>query len=411
MTATDSRPVAAPPADPSAASAVWIVARREITERARDRSFAVSTVTTVVLILGIILVPRLLGFDGTTRYEIGVVGETADLGAAVIATGAAFGSEVELARFDDVAAAEAAVTAGEVEVALLPTAGGGGVELVSETAPGPTLRALLDATWRARSQQEAAAAAGLDAQQAAAVLDPPPLGTRTLQGESREDLVGVAFVGMFILYGQLFGYGVWIAMGIVEEKSTRVVEVLLSALRPRQLLAGKILGIGVLALGQLLLIAGIGLAAVAATGVVELPPGTFAQLGQVVLWFVLGFSFYACMFAMAGALVSRQEEVQNVMTPLTMLILVSFFSAFAALNDPGGLIARTASFIPFSAPLTMPLRVAAGQAAGWEVALSIACIVVASLALVPLAARVYQGAILRTGARVRLADAWRGAQR
>jgi ABC-2 type transport system permease protein len=215
----------------------------------------------------------------------------------------------------------------------------------------------------------------------------------------------VAAIRMMVLYGQLFGYGMWVASGIVEEKSTRVVEVLLSSTEPRHLLAGKIVGMGALGLAQLLLTAGVGLAAVLATGLVDLPPGTLGLLAQVVLWFVLGYAFYSCAFAMTGAIVPRQEELQNAMTPLMMVIFVSFFAAFAALQDPGGTIAQIASLVPFSAPLTMPIRVAAGQVAAWEIAGAVAGTVAVAVALVPLAGRVYAGAVLRTGSRVKLRHA------
>jgi ABC-2 type transport system permease protein len=387
-----------------AREAIWLVARRELVERGRDRSFLISTVTVVVIVLAVVLMPRLLGFDGPTTYDVGVVDGTTALGEDVAAVAGVFDAEVELVPFADAAAAEAAAGEGDVHVALLP----GPQAVTDSTIPG-TLSAILQAAWQTRAQADAAADAGLDPAQAQQILQPPPLDIRVLDGEDRSETAGIAFIGMLVLYGQLFGYGMWVAMGIVEEKSTRVIEVLLSAIRPGHLLAGKILGIGALAFAQLLLIAGIGLGAVTVTGLIDLPPGTFPLLGQILLWFLLGFSFYACAFAMAGALVPRQEELQNAMTPVTMIVFVSFFASFAALNDPGGTIARVASLLPPSAPLAMPIRVALGQAATWEVIAAIALTVLAALALIPLAARVYRGAVLRTGSRVKLREALRSA--
>ena len=188
-----------------------------------------------------------------------------------------------------------------------------------------------------------------------------------------------------------------------------MVEVILSTVSARQLLAGKVMGIGVVAMFQLLLTVGAALAAVVLTGFVELPEAAWPAIWSVLGWFLLGFTFYAALFAAAGSLVSRQEELQNVTTPLTMVVLVGFFLAFAALNDPSSTLARVASFIPPVAPMVMPARITLGEVAPWEVVAS-AAVCLASIAVsIPLAARLYRGAILRTGTRVQLFEAWRAA--
>lgn len=122
---------------------------------------------------------------------------------------------------------------------------------------------------------------------------------------------------------------------------------------------------------------------------------------------MLGYAFYACAFAMCGALVSRQEELQNAITPLTLSIFASLFLAFVALSAPGGMVAQIASFVPPVAPMVMPVRVTLGEVAAWEVAASVAVMLASIGGMVLLAGRVYQGAILRTGARVKIRDALR----
>lgn len=379
---------------------VRLVARREFVERIKDKSFAISTVTIVGIVLAVVLLPALFGYDGGPRASIGVVDDTAAFGATLDDQAEAFGLQVTIEQFNGAAAAEQAVDDGDLAAAVLP-----GPELVTDGTPSPQLATLIQTVWAAQARQAAVEAAGLDRHAAEQLLAPPPLPHRTLGEETDTRLIGVAAIAMMVLYGQLFGYGMWVASGIVEEKSTRVVEVLLSSTRPRHLLAGKILGIGALGLLQLLLTAGLGLGAVLATGLVDLPPGTTALLAQVVLWFVLGYAFYSCAFAMTGAIVPRQEELQNAMTPLMMVIFVSFFAAFAALQDPAGAVAQIASLVPFSAPLTMPIRMAAGTVAGWEIAVAVTGTLTVAVALVPLAGRVYQGAVLRTGSRVKLRHA------
>ena len=187
-------------------------------------------------------------------------------------------------------------------------------------------------------------------------LNPPALKVTTVEPVDPEaDRKGTfAFIAVLALYAQLLTFGYLLASGVVEEKASRVVEVLLATIRPRDLLAGKIIGLGVLGFGQTLIIAAAGLAAATATGALDVDGDIVVAAALAVGWFVLGYAFYAGLFACAGALVPRQEELQSSMTPLTMIILFSFFASFAVLDNPDGTFARVTSFIPFSAPMIMP---------------------------------------------------------
>jgi ABC-2 type transport system permease protein len=188
-----------------------------------------------------------------------------------------------------------------------------------------------------------------------------------------------------------------------------VVEILLSAIRPRQLLAGKIVGIGLLGIVQLAFIATFAIVLSVVTGALELP-GTAIGIALVVLaWFVLGFAFYAGLFAVSGSLVSRMEELQNAMVPINLIIFVSFFISIGALENPDSPLSVAASILPFSSALAMPVRIALGSATAPQIALSVALLVAGTAALVPLSARLYSGAVLKTGTRVKLRDAWRAA--
>jgi ABC-2 type transport system permease protein len=196
-----------------------------------------------------------------------------------------------------------------------------------------------------------------------------------------------------------------VALGVVEEKSSRVVELLLATLRPWQLLAGKVIGIGLLGLGQLVLTGVVGIAAAVGTGAVDVPSGILGVAGQVLVWFLLGFAFYACLFAALASLVSRQEEVQNVTTPLSVLLLGSFFLAIAALSSPDSALVRVGSIVPPFSTMVMPIRWAAGEAPLWQLGLAVLLMVLAVVALIRFAGRVYAGAVLRSGPRVKLSDA------
>jgi ABC-2 type transport system permease protein len=201
----------------------------------------------------------------------------------------------------------------------------------------------------------------------------------------------------------LLTYGGWVGMGVLEEKSSRVVEVVLSAVRPAELLAGKVVGIGVLGLAQLALVGGVGLLSAVLAGS-DAPPSAPGAVGLVLLWFVLGFAFYSCAFAVAGSAASRQEDAQSVMGPLYVLLVVSYLVAQAAQTDPDSALARVSSFVPALAPLTAPSRVLLRHAPLSEVLASVALTVIGTLVLVRLAGRLYGGAVLRFGPKLRLRE-------
>jgi ABC-2 type transport system permease protein len=173
--------------------------------------------------------------------------------------------------------------------------------------------------------------------------------------------------------------------------------VLLATVRPSQLLRGKILGIGVLGLLQLFLIGLIGLVAAQVAGSLDFPAGVVATIGLVLLWFMIGFFFYAGLFAVAGAVVSRQEDLQTTMTPLTIVIVGSFFIGINAIQDPGSTLAQVASLLPPSAPLVMPTRLVLGETGPVGAVLSAAISIGTTIAFVPIATRIYSRAVLRTG--------------
>jgi ABC-2 type transport system permease protein len=185
--------------------------------------------------------------------------------------------------------------------------------------------------------------------------------------------------------------------------------VLLSAIRARHLLAGKVIGLGLLGLGQLLTVVVLGLLAATAAGAVDIDGDVLMAAGLALVWFVVGYAFYACLFACGGALVPRQEELQSVTTPLTLILLISFFVSFAVLDNPDGTLAHVTSFIPMTAPITMPARIALGAASPLEIAGALVVTLGCAVLLIPLAGRIYSGAVLRTGSAVKLREAWRAA--
>jgi ABC-2 type transport system permease protein len=390
---------------------IRLTAGRELVERTRrDRSFLISTLVTLGILVAIIFIPKLLGAGDPEEFDVGLVGPASQpLGQVLTAQGEAVDVQVHVRQPADAAAAEAAVRDGSLDLAVID-----GRELVAEAEVDEQLNVLVQGASRAVRAQQTLQAAGVGPGEIQAALAPPPLPVRSLEpvDEDARSKRAIATVAVFLLYGQLIGYCFTVAMGVVEEKSTRVIEVLLAAVRPVQLLAGKIIGIGLVGLIQLAIIAAVGLAVAVPAGAITLPPDAAGTIASVLLWFLLGYAFYSSMFAVAGAIVSRQEELQNTATPLNLLMIASFFIAFTSSVSGGdSTLARVSSFLPPVAPLVMPLRIAGGDAAAWEVALSVAIMLVSIVAVVLLAARLYEGAILRTGARVKLGDAWRAARR
>jgi len=385
--------------------AVGLVVQREVRERVREKSFLISTGINVVIIVVVIGLSSLFGGDEKT-YTVGYV-EQSEFAVVQAAASAGEATDVRI-EAEQVSSGEvrAKVTDETLDAAVV------GGEIVSKDDPPDELLSVLQAANRQVSAAQALEQAGVPERRTQEILAPEPLRVTTLERvDPDEDAkAGLTFFIVLILYGQLLTYGYWVAAGVVEEKASRVVEVVLSTIRPSHLLAGKVIGLGLLGLGNLLLIGVIGLGTAAATGALDVDGTVLSATGLALAWFVVGYAFYACAFACAGALVPRQEDLQSTMTPLTLIILVSFFLAFAVRSAPDGTLAHITAFIPMTAPMTMPPRIVSGDVAAWEVAASFLVTAVGAGLLIPLAARIYAGGILRTGSALKLREAWRAAR-
>ena len=391
-------------------NAIWLVARRELVERSRERSFIIGTIITLVILAGVIVVPQLLGDDGPDEARVAVTSPAGEeIAQAAGAAQGATGLRVIGVPVADEQAARAALEDDEADAALV----GDPPRIVVVEELEDDLEAALQ---QASAGVRAAAAleqAGADAAQREAVLAPPPLDVAPLEATDAGDdeLLIVTFIALFLLYVQLIGNGYMISSGIVEEKASRVVELLLSAIRPRQLLAGKVLGIGLLGLGQLVVIGAFATVLALAVGALEVPAGTIGALGIVLVSFAFGYAFYATLFAVAGALVPRQEELQSSSTPLIFMLVGAFIISFQVVDDPDGTLGVVLGFVPPCAPLVLPVRIIGGEPALWEIVGGVAVLLAATAALVALAARVYANAILRTGSSVKLREALAGGAR
>lgn len=384
---------------------VRTVAAREIRERGGTKGFQYSTLAVLVLVVAAIVLPAKLG--GADSYDVGLAGASSPgIVAALEAQGEAADRPIKATTYPTVARGERAVRDGAADVLVVD-----GAQLVWRRSADAELTRLLTSALQVEHVRAEATALGLSAQQLATMLAPVRLTTRQLDTTAQPDeetqavatLLGVALLMALSVYGS------FILTGVVQEKSNRVAEVLLSRMPAREILAGKVLGIGALGLGQFVLVAAAAGASVEAVGAADAPEIAAGTLAWLVVWFVLGFAFYAVVYAAVGALTSRLEDAQSAAMPLSFLLIAAFWATLFAAGDPGGGAAVALSFLPVSAPLTMPVRIALESAPLWQAIASAVLTAATAVALVRVAGRVYSGALLRVGGRVSVRDAWRAS--
>ena len=381
----------------SPARAIGLVARREFLTQVAKKSFVISNVIILLAIVGGIVAYSLFSGGDDERATIGLVGDQS-LAPALVATGDAVGTPVDVVPATDEQAARDEVGNGDLDVALIPGTDGS-VTAVTESEIGSGLRTVIDAAVVQQAQSGALAAQGVDPAQLAEAtgravvtvdaLDPPD--------PEKGQRVALSIAVVVLLYMQIMMFGMYVAMGVVEEKSSRVVELLLSTLRPLQLLWGKVIGIGAVGLVQLTAYGVAGVAAGLATGVLTVTGTAIGVLAGTLGWFVLGFAFFAVLYAAAGSMVSRQEDVNATASPLMVLIVIMFFSAFSSVSNPDGTLSNVLSWIPPFSAILMPLRIAAGVASPVQVVVTVALMLAVTAALSVLAAKIYQRSILRIG--------------
>ncbi|MGA7098229.1 MAG: ABC transporter permease [Acidimicrobiia bacterium] len=397
-------------------SVVWQIARREIRERGRSRPYLITSALTLLIVVGLVVVPGIIG-GGTSEYTIGSVGEgnqpivtaAESLSNANDEEGADPSVSMTVAPFDSRALAESALDDGDVDAVLV-----NGDEVIVKGVGGFGGNDLASLLQRGAASVELEAIVSKEGTAAAdviSVMTSDPLETTTLSGQAAGDETrgAIAYAGLLLLYMAVLLYGTWILSGVTEEKSNRVVEVLLSSIKPWQLLAGKIAGIGTLGIAQFAGTILVAFIALQVTGTVDLPNLNFASVFNLVLWFILGFLLFAVLFGAAGSLVSRMEDAQNVAFPMSLVAVIGFFVSIAALSDPSGLAAVIGTFVPVTAPFVVPVRAALESIPLWQYLTAVVLTAGAITGLVFVAGRIYAGGLLRYGTRVKVREAWRSA--
>ncbi|WP_354698974.1 hypothetical protein DSM112329_04673 [Paraconexibacter sp. AEG42_29] len=391
----------------NARSQVVLVAQREVRERLRNKAFRITTLIFCLAAVGAGLAAGLIGSGGADEVTVGTSGpDAARVVDGMQAAGKSYDLKPEQKAFGSAASARAAVDEGDVDLAIVD----GPRLLVGVDADARSI-ALAQAAWRADAQRQAVERGGLRGAEARAVLSPAPLPTTELGDADADAKQGVAYIGALLLYLVIFTYGLTVSSGVVEEKSSRVVEILQAAVPPRRLLLGKVLGLGLVGLLQTAAFLVLGAIAATASGAFDasgIAAGAAAITG---LYFMLGYLLYACAYAMAGALCARQEDLQSVTSPLTILLVGGYLLSTGAISSPDGTIATAMSLFPPWAPIVMPGRVIQGAVAWWEVALSVALMLAMTLVVLRLADRIYRGASLQVRGRTSLKAALGGAGR
>ncbi|MDP9737435.1 ABC transporter permease [Curtobacterium sp. 260] len=351
--------------------AVRLVTVREIQARVRSKAFVVSA---AILVLAVVVSVVIAGIIGKATAD--------DTTPVAVVDGVSLQSTdgLDVTPTTTVAQAERLVRSGDVDAAVVPSDDTLGYSVVGlEDTPTDVVGAL-------------------SVTPAVELLQPGTLSAGLVSA------IGILFGVVFFTSAVTFGSS--IAQSVVEEKSTRVVEILMAAIPARALLAGKVLGSSIMAFAQIIAIAIAGAVALAVTGQDNL----FTLLGPSVMWFVgffaVGFVLIAALFAASAVLVSRQEDVGSVTMPVMLLVMIPYILIVSAADNET--IVGIMSYVPFSAPIGMPMRIFLGTAEWWEPILSLLLVAASVVVVVAVGARIYENALLRTGGRVKLTEAIRG---
>jgi ABC-2 type transport system permease protein len=408
MTTTNTRPnttttdATAPEAPPAVERPWQLVAGREISVKLRDKNFIMATVFTLVILIVVFGIQAFLE-NRPNEARIAVPSQT----AAAIVDRAEQAGNADDAKLEwttttvaDEAAALDLVRAGDADVALVPD--DSGWRLVGDRAEDDTV-----ATWVGQIVKEEAIAR--NATEHGATLEQLSAGSVVgydlLDADAQDPgfarVVGLVFAFLFYMAALMFG--MQIAQSVVEEKQSRIVEILAAAIPIQQLLLGKIVGNVIMAMAQLVLFLGVGLGGLAFSPYSSFVPAVAGAAGWFLVFFLVGFIVLAAMWAVAGALATRHEDLQSTSTPVTMVIMVVLFGGLL-LSGTGQVIG---SYVPLMSVVAMPIRLAAGTAAWWEPLVSLGVTGAAGVALVRVAALLYQRSVMQTGSRLTMRQAFR----
>ncbi len=389
------------PPEARAAHAPWaLVARREVVVKLTDRAFVLGTVVTLLLIAGF------MGWQAwasgqTTTYTVAATAADRPMVERVAAEAGGLDDTVavEVGDVPDDAAARAAVTDGEAD-AWLHRADDGWVLTTDREEQGSLTDVVRQVVRQAALEQQASGlGTTVERLEAGGAVT-----TTLLTGDAERAglAAGIAFAFAFLFYIATLTFGITLANSVVEEKQSRIVEIIATSIPVRQLLVGKIVGNSMLAVAQMVLFAGVGLLGLSLTPYSALVPAVSGPVVWFLVFFVAGFVALAALWAVAGALASRTEEIQSTSTPLTMLVLAVFFGSLFL----DGTAKVVVSYLPPFSAVLMPTRLLEGTAQWWEAVLALGLLLAAAGGVVTVAERLYRRSLLQTSGKLSVRQAW-----
>lgn len=388
---------------------VRLVAGRELSVSLKAKGTIITTIIMVVLIVGGLFLTNLLGSAPQTTF--GTVAQTQSVADQAAALLEKQGVETTVHTYGSVEEGHAALEDGEIEGLVVPK--DDFVALDVNASADPQLLAVVSSAAQQDQIQKVGQEYGQEVVTAVTNVFTTPVSVNVLNPPTELDgsQMAVGFIVGFLLYLGIFGGGMAVAQGVVEEKSSRVVEILLASIRPWQLLAGKVAGIGLSSLIQVGLYVAAGVITAKVLGITDNFSFDIASVGGwVLLWFLIGYLVYALIFAALGALVSRQEDLGTViMLPMMLVVIAYIIGVSVAPNAPDSLVVQIASYVPFTSPIVMPIRSAYGVASTAEVMAAVAIGLATIPLLLWLCSKIYSNGVRRSGAKVKLRDALKGS--
>lgn len=393
----------------------WLVVKHTYTSKVKTKSFIISTLITLAIVLALTNITKIIDlFDNDEIDTIGVVDESSQYYDSLDAQLKALESDLKLEPIDSESEANELVSSGDLVGYLVLTSDDQGLpegvyhanSVTDETINGQLSQALSNVKNIIVTQQ-----LNISNEQMISLYEPASFATEAISESAKttEELNqarGLVYVLLFVIYFGVLGYAGMIATEVAGEKTSRVMEILISSVSPVQQMFGKILGIALVSLTQMLLFLGVGYFTIK-QNLDEMDGGFFSFFGfestsvsvivYAIVFTLLGYFLYATLAAFLGSMVSRVEDVQSMITPMTLLVVAGFMLSMFGLNNPEAGFVKITSFIPFFSPMLMFLRIGMVEVPAWEIAISILLLVVTIAALAVFGAKVYRGGVLMYG--------------
>lgn len=405
----------------------WVViARREFLERVRTKWFAIVTLLGPVGLIGMIVLPAYLGKKSAEKQvHVQIIDHSGRaIGKAMKAAASKLDTDYNLEPLtSDPGESEllARISREEIDGYLvLPedVVERGAATYRGDNAASFVVRAELTKLVSFAVIALRATDAGLDKEKVLKVLAPVEVDMMGSAGASGAGMFVAGYVVMFLLYLGILLYAINVMRGVIQEKTSKVVEIIISAAKPRALMLGKIVGVGGVGLAQLALWAGLTLVLIQYRGPIlgafgidgtsiSIPPLAPADFAVILGYFVLGFFLYAALYAAVGALVSSEQEASQLQMPIVLMLMIPALCVTVVTGDPRGPISSALTLFPFSSPILMPMRFLLDGVGAGELLLSLGILALTIAGVVWMAARIYRVGLLLTGKRPGAREIWR----